>query len=195
MKYSAREEEWAGWMRRALGGDAQAYQRFLLAVTPHLRAMARRRCEQFGAPTSEAEDVVQEVLLAVHLKRGTWDPARPIGPWLSAIVRNKLIDSLRRRGRHVSVPIEDVMETVAADDQAADAMDRLDAIHLLERLADPQRDIVRSISIGGAGIRETAERLKMSEGAVRVSLHRALKKLAAFYRGETDYRSGRGEDE
>jgi RNA polymerase sigma factor (sigma-70 family) len=195
VKYSAREEEWADWMRRALDGDAQAYQRFLLAVTPHLRTMARRRCEQFGAPASEAEDVVQEVLLAVHLKRGTWDPARPIGPWLSAIVRNKLIDSLRRRGRHVSVPIEDVMETVAADDQTTDAMDRLDAIHLLERLKDPQRDIVRSISIGGAGIRETAERLKMSEGAVRVSLHRALKKLAAFYRGETDDRSGRGEDE
>src|SRR6478752_2626402 len=169
-------------MRRALDGDAQAYQRFLLAVTPHLRAMARRRCEQFGAPASEAEDVVQEVLLAVHLKRGTWDPARPIGPWLSAIVRNKLIDSLRRRGRHVSVPIEDVMETVASDDQTTDAMDRLDAIHLLERLKDPQRDIVRSISIGGAGIRETAERLGMSEGAVRVALHRALKKLAAFYR-------------
>ncbi len=195
MNYSAREEEWADWMRRALDGDAQAYQRFLLAVTPHLRAMARRRCEQFGAPASEAEDVVQEVLLAVHLKRGTWDPARPIGPWLSAIVRNKLIDSLRRRGRHVSVPIEDVMETVASDDETADAMDRLDAIHLLERLKDPQRDIVRSISIGGAGIRETAERLKMSEGAVRVSLHRALKKLAAFYRGETDDRSGRVEDE
>jgi RNA polymerase sigma-70 factor (ECF subfamily) len=195
VNYSAREEEWADWMRRALDGDAQAYQRFLLAVTPHLRAMARRRCEQFGAPASEAEDVVQEVLLAVHLKRGTWDPARPIGPWLSAIVRNKLIDSLRRRGRHVSVPIEDVMETVASDDEAADAMDRLDAIHLLERLKDPQRDIVRSISIGGAGIRETAERLKMSEGAVRVSLHRALKKLAGFYRGETDDRSGRVEDE
>ncbi len=195
MNYSAREEEWADWMRRALDGDAQAYQRFLLAVTPHLRAMARRRFEQFGAPTNEAEDVVQEVLLAVHLKRGTWDPARPIGPWLSAIVRNKLIDSLRRRGRHVNVPIEDVMETIAGHEQADDAMDRLDAIHLLDRLKDPQRDIVRSISIGGAGIRETAERLRMSEGAVRVALHRALKKLAAFYRGETDYRSGPGEDE
>ena len=155
MNTSAREEEWAEWMRRALDGDGQAYQRFLLAVTPHLRAIARRRCEQFGAPASEAEDVVQEVLLAVHLKRGTWDTTRPIGPWLSAIVRNKLIDSLRRRGRHVDVPIEDVMETVASDDQAEDAMNRLDAIHLLERLKDPQRDIVRSISIGGAGIRET----------------------------------------
>ncbi|WP_431323133.1 sigma-70 family RNA polymerase sigma factor [Rhizobium sp. YTU87027] len=183
MKYSAREEEWAGWMRAAMNGDTQAYHRFLSAVTPHLRAIARRRCDQFGALPSEAEDVVQEVLLAVHLKRGTWDPGRPIGPWLSTIVRNKLIDSLRRRGRHISVPIEDVMATLGAEEQT-DALDRLDAERILERLRDPQRDIVRSISIQGAGVRETAERLKMSEGAVRVALHRALKSLAALYRSD-----------
>jgi RNA polymerase sigma-70 factor (ECF subfamily) len=170
-------------MRGAVNGDTQAYHRFLSAVTPHLRAMARRRCDQFGAPASEAEDVVQEVLLAIHLKRGTWDPARPIGPWLSAIVRNKLIDSLRRRGRHVNVPIDDVIATLEAEEQT-DALDRLDAEHMLERLKDPQRDIVRSISIQGTSVRETAERLKMSEGAVRVALHRALKSLAALYRSD-----------
>ncbi|MBB3542382.1 MULTISPECIES: sigma-70 family RNA polymerase sigma factor [unclassified Rhizobium] len=184
MRHSTREEEWAGWMRGALKGDTQAYHRFLAAVTPHLRAMARRRCDQLGAPASEAEDVVQEVLLAVHLKRSSWDPSRPIGPWLSAIVRNKLIDSLRRRGRHVNVPVEDVIDTLEAEEQT-DAMDRLDASHLLARLRDPQRDIVRSISLEGAGVRETAERLKMTEGAVRVALHRALKSLAALYRSET----------
>jgi RNA polymerase sigma-70 factor (ECF subfamily) len=63
-------------------------------------------------------------------------------------------------------------------------LDRLDAEHMLERLKDPQRDIVRSISIQGTSVRETAERLKMSEGAVRVALHRALKSLAALYRSD-----------
>ena len=184
MRQEKRESEWADWMRGALDGDAQAYERFLSAVTPHLRTMAKRRCEQFGAPAGEAEDIVQEVLIAVHLKRGTWDPARPIGPWLSTIVRHKLIDSLRRRGRHVSVPIEDVMETLAASERT-DTTDRMDVETLLARLKDPQRDIVRSISLNGAGVGETAARLKMSEGAVRVALHRALKSLAAFYRSET----------
>lgn len=168
-------------MRRAIQGDEAAYRLFLTAVTPHLRGMALRRCGQFGAPASEAEDVVQEVLLAVHLKRGTWDPARPLGPWLSAIVRNKLIDSLRRRGRQADVPVEDVIETMAAEDTGA-ATDRLDAERVLGRLRDPQRDIVRSISLEGRGVRETAERLRMSDGAVRVALHRALKALAAIYR-------------
>lgn len=184
MRQSAREEEWAAWLRLAIRGDAQAYNRFLLAVTPHLRSMARRRCDQFGAPASEAEDVVQEGLLAIHLKRGTWDPGRPLGPWLTTIVRNKLIDSLRRRGRHSSVPIDDVSDFLEAEDETHEAADRLDTETVLAQLKDPQRDIVRSISIEGAGIRETAARLKMTEVAVRVSLHRALKSLAALYRSE-----------
>jgi RNA polymerase sigma-70 factor (ECF subfamily) len=181
VKHSAREQQWSGWMRDAIDGDARAYHRLLSALTPHLRAIARRRCDQFGAPVSEAEDVVQEVLLAVHLKRATWDPARPIGPWLSTIVRNKLVDSLRRRGRHMYVPIEDVMATLEVEEQA-DGLDRRDVERLLGRLKDPRRDIVRSIAIEGAGVRETAARLTMSEGAVRVALHRALKSLAALYR-------------
>ncbi len=184
MNQSAREDEWADWLRLAIKGDAQAYNRFLVAVTPHLRRMARRRCDQFGAPASEAEDVVQEVLLAIHLKRGTWDPTRPLGPWLTTIVRNKLVDSLRRRGRQISVPIDDVSDFLEAGDETHEAADRLDTETMLAQLKDPQRDIVRSISIEGAGIRETAARLKMTEGAVRVALHRALKSLAALYRSD-----------
>jgi len=145
--------------------------------------MARRRCERFGAPVSDAEDILQEVLLAIHLKRGTWDQTRPIGPWLSTIVRNKMIDILRRRGRHVSVPIEDVIETLEAEEQV-DTLEHRDVERLLARLKDPQRDIVQSISMAGASVRETADRLKMSEGAIRVALHRALKTLAGFYRSD-----------
>ncbi len=177
----ARDEEWAGWLRAALDGDAAAYDRFLRAVTPHLRAMARRRVAAFGAPAAEAEDVVQEVLIAIHLKRTSWDPARPLGPWLGAIVRNKLIDSLRRRGRRVSIPIEDVMEGLAAETDTRDD-DRRDATQLLQKLKEPQRSIVQAISLDGVPVRDTAARMNMTEGAVRVALHRALKTLAALYR-------------
>jgi RNA polymerase sigma factor (sigma-70 family) len=184
MKNLAREEEWASWMRSAIAGDTRAYHDLLTAMTPRLRVMARKRCELFGAPASEAEDVVQEVLLAIHLKRGTWDPARPLGPWLSAIVRNKLVDSLRRRGRQTSVPLEDVVATLASDDRV-NPSDRTDIENILGSLKDPQRTIIQSISIEGSSVRETAERLKMTEVAVRVSLHRALKALAALYSERT----------
>lgn len=178
-----REDEWADWMRAAIAGDADAYRRFLETLTPYLRAMARRRCEQLGATRSDAEDLVQEVLLTIHVKRGSWDASRPIGPWVSAIVRNKLIDSLRRRGRAAHVPIDDVMETLEAEDQG-DGLDQIDVERLVMQLREPQQSIVRAVSLGGAGIRETAMKLNMSEGAVRVALHRALKTLAALYRGD-----------
>ena len=181
---SSWEIDWAAWMRAAMAGDADAYRQFLMSVTPHVRAIARSRCRRLGAPEGEAEDVVQEVLLAIHLKRGTWDQARPIGPWIAAITRNKVVDALRRRGRHVSVPIEDVMDSLSAEDQTPALMQH-DMEALLARLKPQQREIVQSISVNGNSIRETAERLRMTEGAVRVALHRALKALGAIYRSST----------
>ncbi|PWC47346.1 RNA polymerase subunit sigma [Azospirillum sp. TSA6c] len=175
------EQEWAELMRMALAGDSAAYRQFLLCITPHLRAMARSRCRALGAPDSETEDIVQEVLLAIHLKRGSWDSSRPIGPWIGAIVRNKIIDALRRRGRRTNVPIEDVMDTLAAEEQAGGLV-QLDIDSHLATLKRRQQDIVRSISIDGDSIRETANRFKMTEGAVRVALHRALKSLAQLCR-------------
>jgi len=173
-------------MRAAMAGDAAAYRRFLVTVTPHLRGLARHRCRLAGVSEGDAEDVVQEVLLAIHLKRGAWDQSRPIGPWMAAIVRNKLVDTLRRRGRHVTVPIDDVIETLGVTDDNAGgdaAPGEIDG--LLSRLKARQREIVKSIAINGSNVRETADRLAMTEGAVRVALHRALRRLAALYREET----------
>ncbi|MGE0800301.1 MAG: sigma-70 family RNA polymerase sigma factor [Lautropia sp.] len=181
MSAPSRENDWAAWLLAAMAGDADAYRRFLVSVTPHVRAVARSRCRRLGAPDGEAEDIVQEVLLAIHLKRGTWDPSRPVGPWVAAIARNKLIDVLRRRGRHVDVPIEDVMGSLQAEDRTDDLAAR-DIGVLLAQLKTRQREIVRSISLDGASVRETAARLRMTEGAVRVALHRALKTLGALYR-------------
>jgi RNA polymerase sigma-70 factor (ECF subfamily) len=180
MTTSSQENDWAVWMRAAMTGDADAYRQLLASVAPHVRAVARSRCRRLGAE-SEAEDVVQEVLLTIHLKRGTWDQSRPIGPWVAAITRNKLIDVLRRRGRRVSVPIEEVMDSLQAEDQTPElSAHELDT--LLGHLKVQQREIVKSISLNGNSIRETADRLQMSEGAIRVALHRALKALGALYR-------------
>lgn len=173
-----REREWAADMRAALSGDAQAYRRFLHSVTPHLRAMARRNCARYGAPACDAEDVVQEALLAIHLKRRTWDPERAITPWIAVIVRNKLIDALRRSLRR-TVPIDGLDDRLAAGEPAQEAT----AAHigsLLGRLKDSQRAVVQAVSIEGCTAREAAARLSMSETGVRVTLHRALRALAAL---------------
>ena len=180
MTTSSQQSDWAVWMRAAMTGDARAYRQLLASLAPHVRAVARSRCRRLGAE-SEAEDVVQEVLLTIHLKRGTWDQSRPIGPWVAAITQNKLIDVLRRRGRRISVPIEEVMDSLQARDQTPElSAHEIDT--LLGHLKVQQREIVKSISLNGNSIRETADRLQMSEGAIRVALHRALKTLGAHYR-------------
>lgn len=183
MTASSRDTEWTAWMLGALAGDDVAYRRFLLSVTPFIRAVARRHCRHLSAADGEAEDIVQEALLAIHLKRGTWDQSRPVAPWVAAIVRNKVVDALRRRGHRVSVPIEEVIDSLPTEDRTAGISPR-DIDTLLDQLKPSQREIVRSISLNGSSIQETAARLKMSEGAVRVSLHRALKTLGALYRSQ-----------
>lgn len=168
-------------MRAAVAGDTGVYRKFLQSVAPYIRAIARSRCRRLGILESEAEDIVQEVLLTIHLKQGTWDPSKEIGPWLTAITRNKIIDVFRRRSRRIDVPIEDVIDSLQSEEQLPDIRIR-DIDVLLGKLTCQQQEIVKSISIDGASIRETAERLKMTEVAVRVSLHRALKALGALYR-------------
>jgi RNA polymerase sigma-70 factor (ECF subfamily) len=179
------EEEWGMLMRAALDGDSTAYRRLLATLTPVLRTVTRRNCARIGLDGGEAEDIVQEVLLAIHLKRHTWDVDRPFGPWIMTIARNKLIDARRRRGNRLTLPIDDLADILTAEG-SDDAADRGDLDRLLGGLGERQRDLVRSLSVEGRSVQETAERLKMSEGAVRVALHRAIKALAALYRGNGD---------
>src|SRR4029079_9416390 len=176
----AKEEEWAVLMRAAMAGDEVAYRTFLKAVTPAIRATARRNLARFGLGDAYGGDVVQATLLAIHLKRQTWDRDRPIGPWIAAIARNKFIDLMRRRGRAVQVPIEDVASMLAAEEVAA--LETYEVNRMLGNLSEKQRTIVHSLAIEGASVRQTAERLNMTESAIRVTLHRAVKALAVIYR-------------
>jgi RNA polymerase sigma-70 factor (ECF subfamily) len=177
---SNRDITWGDLMRAAINGDAAAYNRLLASLAPALRAAARRRLARAGVTADDAEDIVQETLLAVHLKRHTWDASLPFDPWVRTIARNKLIDAMRRRGRHDHVPIDAFEDTLASDaDEPTPIPAKLDG-HL-QSLPDRQRSVVRAISLDGASIRETATRLGMSEGAVRVALHRGLVALAAKF--------------
>lgn len=175
-----READWTGLMRAAVAGDATAYERLLKQLTPALRAVARRSLAQTPYGSIDAEDVVQETLLAIHLKRHTWDSSKPLGPWVLAIARNKLVDALRRGGRHKAVPIDDFANFIAGEE--TEAIPARDIERQLDGLSERQRIVVRAISVEGLSIRETAARLSISEGAVRIALHRGLASLAAKLR-------------
>jgi RNA polymerase sigma-70 factor, ECF subfamily len=176
-----REDEWTGLMRSAMAGDDAAYHRLLKAITPVLRAAARRGLARAGQPPDQAEDIVQEILLAVHLKRHTWDSEAPFAPWLFAIARNKLIDALRRRGRRVFVNIDDFAETLPGE-TAQETVSAGEVAAQLGTLPQRQRDVLQSIAVESASIKDTAQKFAMSEGAVRVALHRGLASLTAKLR-------------
>ena len=176
-----KHEHLAELMRAANRGDQGAYRRVLEGLAPLLRSLARRGFSRYGVGAEEVEDIVQETLLALHLKRHTWDERQPLLPWVRAIARNKLVDNLRRRGRQQEVPIDDLAPALAHDAEPA-ASAGLDAGRLLASLNERQRDIVHAVSIEGASAAEVGRRLGMTEGAVRVALHRALRSLAAAFR-------------
>ena len=178
-----REDEWTDLMRSANAGDNAAYHRLLKAVTPVLRAGARRGLARAGQPVDQSEDIVQDILLAVHLKRHTWDANAPFTPWLFAIARNKLIDALRRRGRRVFVNIDDFSETLAGA-PVEESVPPSEVTTHLNGLPKRQRDVLQSIAVDSASIKETAAKLSMTEGAVRVALHRGLTGLASKLRKE-----------
>jgi RNA polymerase sigma-70 factor (ECF subfamily) len=176
-----REDEWTGLMRSAISGDSTAYHRLLKAITPVLRAAARRGLARAGQPIDQSEDIVQDILLAVHSKRHTWDVTAPFAPWLFAIARNKLIDALRRRGKRVFVNIDDFAETLPGEAQEETASASEIAAHL-NTLPTRQREVLQSIAVDSASIKDTAAKFSMSEGAVRVALHRGLANLTAKLR-------------
>lgn len=168
------DNELARLMRAASAGDARAYGEFLRRAAGLVRGFARRKVQGQGG--IDPEDVVQETLLAIHMKRHTWRDDSPVTPWLYAIARYKLIDAFRHRGRRVEIEIGEIAETFA-EPQSETISDR-EIGRALETLTPGQRSVVAAVSVDGRSIGETAKSLGMSETAVRVALHRGLTAIA-----------------
>lgn len=154
-------------------GDAAAQSRLLTELAGHLRAYFARRLSRSAL---DVEDLVQEALLAIHLKRATYDPRFDFTPWVFAIARYKLIDQLRRLGGRVSVPLEDAGELMA-EANPEEGVVRRDLESLLARLPARQRSLLRDVKVEGYSMAEAAERAGMSVTAVKVTVHRTMKRL------------------
>lgn len=166
-------------MRAALAGDAGAYRCLLDELARSLRAGVRAALARSGHGNADIEDIVQETLLAVHLKKGNWNPALPFAPWVKAVARYKVADALRRHGLRTQPALDNLLETIPAPSKEADPVG--DAEGLVDRLGARDQHIVRAI-LEGRSAAEIGAALSMSDGAVRVALHRALKRLAQLYR-------------
>jgi RNA polymerase sigma-70 factor (ECF subfamily) len=169
-------------MLASLDGDAVSHRALLDRLSRRLRAYYKGKLAGVGRSAEEAEDLVQEAVLAIHLKRHTYDPAELLTPWVHAIARYKLIDFLRRtRTLQADVPIDEADTMMAHDD----AESTYDVKRLMERLPKNMRCSIEAVKLDGLSIIEAAERCGLTESGVKVNIHRGLKALASLIARET----------
>ncbi len=170
------------WLQAQAGNEA-AYRHCLLLMAERLRGYFGRR---MAGMDHDVEDLVQDTLLALHLQRGTYDEQLPVSAWLHAIARHKLVDLWRRRGRSERLfeSFDDLPEDLHPMTSPADAIDtRHDLSALLQALPAAQRQAIVATRLEGLSVAEAAASSGSSESAVKVQVHRGLKRLAALLRG------------
>jgi RNA polymerase sigma-70 factor (ECF subfamily) len=179
-------------MAAAQEGDARAYEGLLRELVPEIRSLVRRRLPDEAA----VEDVVQNVLLAIHRSRHTYRPERPFGPWLRAVARNAFLDHVRARGRRAEreVSLEAVAEPAA---EPVPAFAEVGLSPELERalaaLPPAQREAVELIQLRGLSVAEAAVKAGVSVSAVKVRAHRGYRALRAELGGSAKTGATRGE--
>jgi RNA polymerase sigma factor (sigma-70 family) len=180
-----RDERWSRLMAAAQDGDRAAYERLLREIVPYVRAVVfaqHRRPER-------VEEVVQDVLLAVHRVRHTYDPSRPFRHWLAMIARRRSIDALRRRSR---TEAHEVADNTAYETFADPGANRPSEVYAAtERLSEaigsltaPQREAVELLKLHELSLAEASRASGKSIAALKVNVHRAIKSLRKRLQGE-----------
>jgi RNA polymerase sigma-70 factor (ECF subfamily) len=169
--YDALGERLRARLASAQSGDAAAYREFLTEAAGLIRAYVSKR----GLPPPAAEDLTQEVLVTVHRKKHLYDPSRPFLPWLFTLTRYRLIDSVRADARRpAGVPWDDAFDPPAPEARLDDV---LAVEELLCALPDRARRILKLAKIDGLPLAEVAAVMGLSVAAVKVAIHRAVRRL------------------
>ena len=178
MDVPSSEPELRALMTVGLDGDAIAYKMLLERLSSQLRAYFKGQLNRLNRGPVEAEDLVQEVLIAIHTRRHTYDRSQLFTPWVYAIARYKFVDYLRRTKQSIEdLPIEETEEINVRDD-GAPVESSLDLERLMTSLPLRMRQAIQAVKLDGLSVREASEQCGMSESNVKVSVHRGLKALA-----------------
>lgn len=181
----AREARLKALLLQGLTGDQLAYQDFLGTLALHVRAFLRSRLSRRPA---EIEDMVQDVLLAVHNARHTYQAQQPLTAWVHAIARYKLADHLRsvsRRDARHDVLDDDAQLFAVSEVESAEAS--RDLTKLLKQLPERQRLPIVHVKLEGLSVEETAQLTGLSSSAVKVGIHRGLKALSRLIGGANNH--------
>lgn len=172
-RMSGTEGELDRLMAGARAGDEAAYRALLERMGEMLRGYFRRRI----ADTAAAEDLVQTCLIAVHEKRATHDPRRPVGPWLWAIARYKLADHWRGVARRpMAIELTDLPaaeESFAARDVEA----------MLGQIPVTQAEAIRLTRLAGLSMEEASTQTGVGVSALKLRVHRGMRLLRKLAKG------------
>jgi RNA polymerase sigma-70 factor (ECF subfamily) len=165
-------------MRAAQAGDQRAYAELLSVLLPFLRSSVRREWRD----SEDVEDIVQEILISVHSVRHTYDPGRPVMPWLMTIVSRRITDLARRKGRKNTheIAVETLPETFryGGANTEAETREAQNAIgHALNGLPEGQRTAFELMKIRGHSLEEASAITGKSVATLKVTVHRAIKNI------------------
>jgi len=181
-----KDRELSALMRSAQDGNRTAYELLLREILPILKRVVQGRLGFL--PAADRDDLVQDILLSLHAARATYDPARPFLPWLMAIAHNRTVDQVRRNARrHANELSVDEYPADVADDDAgrfADGPGDPQALHrAIRQLPKGQRSAIELLKLRELSLKEASRETGLSETALKVSAHRAIKALRAALQG------------
>jgi RNA polymerase sigma-70 factor (ECF subfamily) len=172
----------------AAQGRQDAIEALLRQFRPAIVRYCRARLAQTQAGAQDADDLAQEVCLALLSALPSYqDMGRPFGAFVFAIAAHKVADAARGAARSpLPVPVlPDLPDRCLGPEELVLAgVDARRARVLLARLPAGQRRLLLLRVVGGLSAEDTGYVLDMSPGAVRVAQHRALIRLRALASGE-----------
>ena len=172
-KRSNKYDEFKTLFCSGLAGNGSDFAKFLLMVSPLIQRIVGK-----NIPPSDVDDVVQEVLISIHKARHTYDGERSILPWLISIARFRINDHLRKhysQMRHQTIDIDE-LENILID-VTNDTQNNESISELLDCISDKHKQILTMMHVDGYTAKEVGTQLDMNESAVKVALHRAIKKI------------------
>ncbi|MGB1076706.1 MAG: RNA polymerase sigma factor [Bdellovibrionales bacterium] len=160
----------------AQSGDKKAYSKLLKECIPYIRSVLNGSL----ADSDSIEDVTQEVLISVHKALNTYSPDKKFKPWLYSIIQFRKTDYLRKyysKKENVTTGLENVefIENYVTDNPHKG--EYKDIENALGGLPEKQKDVFVMMKVEGYTAQEVANKTGMSVSAVKVSVHRTMKKL------------------
>ncbi len=174
------EARWSRLMAAAQQGDRAAYDRLLREIVPYLRDILGRVHDP-----EEIEDVLQDVLIALHHARGEYDPCRPFKPWLLAICRHRSIDHRRAASRKLlreeTLSGDLAQGVVELEPRPEDRVPRDGLTAALASLPPRQRQALELLKLRELSLREASDLTGLSVEALKIATHRAMHSMRRIF--------------